>query len=128
MFLATKNKKYLSITLHPICNSNKTNLTSIMGHMEAYAQERHLHSIRLKWSTTQCSPTSKAIISYSSRNDILFLFSMSSRQPAGCFIPVQVVSDSTVSLKQLCTRYERTTSCMSSSLIVCKMPKRKKYE
>lgn len=63
---------------------------------------------------------------------LLFLISMSSRQLAGCFIPVQEMNESTVSLKQLCTRYDRTMLWMSLSLMACKWqvqinPKEIKY-
>lgn len=46
---------------------------------------------------------------------LLFLLSMSSRWSTDCFIPVQETNDSSVSLKQLCTRYERTILWMSFS-------------
>jgi len=56
---------------------------------------------------------------------LLFLQSISSRQSAGFFMPVEQMKDSTVSLKQLCMRYDSTMLCVSLSLTACQGPQKK---
>lgn len=58
-------------------------------------------------------------------NFLRFLFSMFSSCSADAFNPVEVTSDSTVSLKQPCMRYDKMILWLSLSLIFCQVHRKK---